>query len=103
MLKLPWVDGEARLGDREGEHALDVPTHGHQLPFALHLLQPPQTELSEAHDGLDDSEDRLWGALAQRVHRTAFRGAQAMAHAGECVGAFGCVFHAIVNTVSTGW
>src|ERR1019366_5822156 len=56
-----------RASRAEGVHSLQVPRQTHQTPFAPCASQSAQQELPEFHDVLDQSEDRLNRAFAQRI------------------------------------
>jgi hypothetical protein len=45
-----WLQGRspAFSGAAEGEHRLDVPSHGRQAPFAACLVEATQQELAES-------------------------------------------------------
>ena len=51
----------------QGEPALDVPAHRHQIPLALDVFQSSQQGLPIAHHRFDDPKHRLRGLLAQGV------------------------------------
>ena len=57
---IPRGNGECRRRDAlsaglQGEHALDVPAHRHQVPLALDVLESPQQTLAIAHYRFDDA------------------------------------------------
>ena len=62
------------------KHSLDVPTHGHQVPFAADVFQASQQTLAITHHEFDDAEHRFGGLLAQRIELSAPRGLQSMRH-----------------------
>jgi len=78
-------NGEAR--DRDAlsaglhrEHSLDVPTHGHQIPFAFDVFESAQQTLSISHHRCDDAEHRFGCLFAQRVELSAPRRLQPIRH-----------------------
>src|SRR5450759_4834596 len=86
----------ASSGGAEGEHPLDVPCHGHEAPFAAHLVEPTQQELSKSEYRFDDAEHRFRGLFAQSIELPAFWRFQPIRHGldrrwvfrrGRCIGA----------------
>ena len=54
-------------GGAEGEHPLDVPSHGHQAPLAAHVVEPTQQKLAESERRFDDAEYRFRSLFAQGI------------------------------------
>jgi hypothetical protein len=54
MLVLTNIGGasgrDVRSAGLHREHALDVPTHGHQIPFALDIFEASEQTLPIFHD-----------------------------------------------------
>src|SRR5260370_21583141 len=69
-----------RASRAEGVHSLQVPRQAHQTPFAPRAGQSAQQELPEFHDLLDQSEDRLNRAFAQRIQLAPASRLQPMPH-----------------------
>src|SRR5882757_704916 len=69
-----------RLSLAEDVHSLQVPRQAHQTPFAPRAGQSAQQELPEFHDLLDQSEDRLHRAFAQRIQLAPATRLQPMPH-----------------------
>src|SRR6266481_4161230 len=65
-------------GGAEGEHPLDVPSHGHQAPFATCLVEATQQKLAKSERRFDDAEHRFWDLFAQSIELPAFGRRQPM-------------------------
>jgi hypothetical protein len=63
---------------------------GHQGPFPVHLLQPPQQEAIQAPCPFDLTKHRLNDGLAQGVDRLAGLGADLAVHPAPCIQIPGC-------------
>ena len=67
-------------------HSLQVPSHADQVPFSADGLHPAEGELSEAHNGLDDTEDWFDSAFSFGIDcSTVFR-LQPVLHLGDGIG-----------------
>ena len=79
-LSLKTKCGTPQSTGLEGEHALDVPTHGHQVPFTFDILKSSQQTLPISHYRFDDAKYRLRCLFTQRVQLSALRSLQPMRH-----------------------
>src|SRR5882672_3682660 len=75
-----WTAPPAFSGGAEGEHPLDVPSHGHQAPFAACLVEATQQELAKSERRFDDAEHRFWDLFAHSIELPAFGRRQPMRH-----------------------
>lgn len=55
----------------QGMQPFQIPGHADQIPFSAGALHPSEQELPEAHDRLDDAEDRFNGAFSFGVKGSA--------------------------------
>ena len=63
----------------------DVVGDGHQAPFTVDFLQPPQQESIQAPCPFDLTKDRFGDDLAQGVDRLAGFGSEFAAHPDPCI------------------
>src|SRR5687768_392344 len=70
----------ALLGWVQGEHPLEIPGQGYELPLTPNRVEPAQQKLAEPQHRFDDAEDRFRGLLAHGVELFAVGRLQAMDH-----------------------
>jgi hypothetical protein len=73
----------------QGMQPFQVPGHADQIPLSTDGLHPAEQELPEAHDRLDDSENRFDGAFSFGVKGSAVCGFHPVLHLGDGIGLLG--------------
>ena len=70
---------------RQNMHSLQVPSHADEIPFPADGFHPSKQELSEAHNSLDDAEDRFDSALSFGIDCPTVFCLQSMLHLSDSI------------------
>ena len=66
-------------------HSLQIPSHADETPFTADGVHPSKQELSEAHNGLYDAEDRFDSALSFGIDCPTVFCLQSMLHLSDSI------------------
>ena len=67
-------------------HSFQVPSHANEIPFTADGFHPSEQELSEAHNSLDDTEDRFDSTFSSSIDCPTVFGLQSRLHLSDSIG-----------------